>query len=116
MFLTSHVVQDMESLVDDVLFLQRGGLLRQWPLAEFRRGFRCFGFSCDGKTDDGETPLRADGVIESVDLHALKPCLYSFAEPEQLAAHLATHWPQVRLGDEQPLTLEDAFIGLTGKY
>ena len=110
-FLTSHVVQDMQSLVDEVLFLQRGGALLQLPLADFRRDFRCFGFQFDG-----DAPPRADAVIENVDLHGREPCLYTFAAPAQLADHLETHWPQVRLGAEQPLSLEDAFIGLTGKY
>ncbi|NBC47562.1 MAG: ATP-binding cassette domain-containing protein [Gammaproteobacteria bacterium] len=110
-FVTSHVVQDMEALVDEVIFLQRGGAVKQLPLVEFRRQFRCFGFRVDGNA-----PPQADGLIENVDLHGRAPCLYTFAEPAQLAAHLETHWPQVRLGDEQPLTLEDAFIGLTGKY
>ncbi|MBK1706607.1 ATP-binding cassette domain-containing protein [Halochromatium glycolicum] len=110
-FVTSHVVQDMESLVDEVIFLQRGGAVKQLPLADFRRQFRCFGFQVEG-----DAPPQADGLIENVDLHGREPVLYSFAAPERLAAHLATHWPQVRLGDEQALTLEDAFIGLTGKY
>jgi ABC-2 type transport system ATP-binding protein len=110
-FVTSHVVQDMESLVDEVIFLQRGGALRQLPLADFRRDFQCFGFRVEG----GSAP-QPDGLIENVDLHGRKPVLFTFADREHLEAHLATHWPQVRLGDEQPLSLEDAFIGLTGKY
>ncbi len=110
-FVTSHVVQDMESLVDDVIFLQRGGALMQMPLAEFRARFRSFGFRSEG----GEPP-RPDGVIEGVDLHGREHLLYSFATPERLAEHLARAWPGVRLGEERPMTLEDAFIGLTGKY
>jgi ABC-2 type transport system ATP-binding protein len=110
-FLTSHVVQDMETLVDEVLVLQRGGALMQMPLAELRARFRCFAFALD----QGESP-RPDGVIENVDLHGREPLLYSFADSETLAGHLARRWPQVRLGAERAMTLEDAFIGLTGKY
>jgi ABC-2 type transport system ATP-binding protein len=110
-FVTSHVVQDMESLVDEVIFLQRGGAVKQLRLADFRRQFRCFGFQVEGAA-----PPQPDGLIENVDLHGREPVLYSFAARERLADHLATHWPQVRLGDEHALTLEDAFIGLTGKY
>jgi ABC-2 type transport system ATP-binding protein len=110
-FVTSHVVQDMESLVDDVIFLRRGRAALQMPLGQFRERFRCFALALD----DGMPPV-ADDVIESVDLHGREPLLYSFASSEHLAEHLAEHWPQVRLGKEQPMTLEDAFIGLTGKY
>jgi len=111
LFVTSHVIQDMEALVDEVIFLQQGGAVKQLPLADFRRDFHCFSFHLDG-----HAMPRADAVIESVDPHGREPCLYTFAEPARLAAHLETHWPQVRLGDERRLTLEDAFVGLTGKY
>ncbi len=55
-------------------------------------------------------------MVENIDLHGGEPLLYSFATREQLAEHLREHWPHVRLGDERAMTLEDAFIGLTGKY
>lgn len=110
-FLTSHVVQDMESLVDEVIFLQRGGAVLQLPLADFRRDFRCFDFACSDAI-----PPAVDDLIRTVDLHARQPRLYTFAERGQVAAHLAAQWPGVTLGEEQPMTLEDAFIGLTGKY
>lgn len=109
-FLTSHVVQDMEALVDEVIVLQRGGELLQMPLADFRRDFRCFVFT---HTD---APPRPDALIRNLDLHGARPCLYSFAGREALAAHLDAHWPGVTLGEELAMTLEDAFIGLTGKY
>lgn len=110
-FVTSHVVQDMESLVDEVIFMQRGGTVLQMPLADFRRGFRCYGLQANGAE-----PPQPDAVIANVDLHGREPRLYAFAEPQPLRAHLAEHWPEARLGEEYPMTLEDAFIGLTGKY
>ncbi len=110
-FVTSHVVQDMEALVDDVVFLQRGGAVLQMPLADFRADFRCFGFELQG----GAAPA-PDSLIQNVDVHGREPLLYSFASRERLAEHLAEAWPEVRLGAERPMTLEDAFIGLTGKY
>lgn len=110
-FLTSHVVQDMESLVDEVIFMQRGGAVLHRPLADFRRDFRCFNFAYG----DAAPPV-SDDLICTVDIHGRQPRLYAFAEHEQVAAHLAEHWPEVTLGEEQTMTLEDAFIGLTGKY
>lgn len=110
-FVTSHIVQDMESLVDDVIFMHRGGAVLQRPLAEFRRRFRCFAFATDGAPAPGP-----DALIQSVDLHGRQPLLYAFAEGDQVAAHLEQTYPGVRLGEERSMTLEDAFIGLTGKY
>lgn len=110
-FVTSHVVQDMEALVDDVLFLQRGGDLLQMPLADFRRDFRCHAFEAPE-----DAALEPDEVVTNVDRHGLEPCLYSFADRPRLEAHLAARCPGARLGAERPMSLEDAFIGLTGKY
>jgi ABC-2 type transport system ATP-binding protein len=110
-FVTSHVVQDMESLVDEVIFLKRGGAVLQMPLSALRERFRCFRFELDAAP-----PPAPDDVIESIDLHGREHLLYSFASRERLADHLAARWPSVHLGDELPMTLEDAFIGLTGKY
>lgn len=111
-FVTSHVVQDMEQLVDDVMFLQRGGALMQMTLEDFRNDFRCYRFALE---PNAEVPVQ-DAFIANVDVFARQPCLYSFAPVDQLERHLAEHYPGVRLCDEVPMTLEDAFIGLTGKY
>jgi ABC-2 type transport system ATP-binding protein len=111
-FVTSHVVQDMEDLVDEVIFLQRGGEVVQMPLVDFRDRFRAYAFDM---ADSGPPPV-ADEMIINVDSLAHRRVLYSFAEPGQLADHLALVRPDLALGDEVPMTLEDAFIGLTGKY
>ncbi len=111
-FLTSHVVQDMEHLVDDVIFLQRGGEVLQMPLVRFRENFRCFSYQAD---DTVQLP-EDDPLIRGIDRYGRQPAIYSFEPREQLSAHLKQHWPGVTLGEELPMTLEDAFIGLTGKY
>lgn len=110
-FVTSHVVQDMECLVDEVIVLQRGGEILHMPLADFRRDFRCFAFA-----HADAAPPKPDALIRGLDTHASPPRLFAFAGRDQVAEHLAEHWPEVTLGEELPMTLEDAFIGLTGKY
>ncbi|MCB1754123.1 MAG: ABC transporter ATP-binding protein [Gammaproteobacteria bacterium] len=111
-FLTSHVVQDMENLVDDVVFLQRGGAVLQTPLADFRRDFRCYAVEGAGSE---LLPAVADEFC-TLDSRRGKPVIYSFASREELQARLQGERPGARLGEEIPMTLEDAFIGLTGKY
>jgi len=110
-FVTSHVVQDMEALVDDVIFLQRGGAVLQMPLQDFMRDFRRY----EIRLPSGSVP-QPDRLIRNVETHGRRPELYSFGDRAQLAAHLEEHWPDVELVDEHPMSLEDAFIGLTGKY
>ncbi len=111
-FITSHVVQDMEDLVDEVIFLQRGGKILQMPLDEFRTKFRCHSFEMEASS---KTPS-SDQLITNVDIHERRPVIYSFASKDQLSEHLSVHWPGVKLMHDIPMSLEDAFIGLTGKY
>ena len=111
-FVTSHVVQDMEELVDDVIFLQRGGEVLQMPLARFREQFRRFAYQA---AETAELP-EPDKLIRGIDHHGWQRSIYSFTPREQLSAHLAEQWPDLTLGEELPMSLEDAFIGLTGKY
>lgn len=111
-FVTSHVVQDMEQLVDDVIFLQRGGEVLQMPLTQFQADFRRYSYQAD---KDAEPPA-PDNLIRGVDRQGRQPAIYSFTPRETLSGHMEQHWPGVRLGEEIPMSLEDAFIGLTGKY
>jgi ABC-2 type transport system ATP-binding protein len=111
-FVTSHVVQDMEDLVDEVIFLQRGGTALQMPLARFREKFRRFVYKA-GETAALPVP---DELIRGIDHYGRQRFIYSFMPREQLSAHLLQNWPDVSLGEELPMSLEDAFIGLTGKY
>jgi ABC-2 type transport system ATP-binding protein len=111
-FVTSHVVQDMENLVDDVIFLQRGGAVLQMSLDDFQQKFRCYRYELKGSA---QAPT-ADDVITNVDKLGQQQVLYSFESPAKVSQHLERQHPGVTLGDEVPMTLEDAFIGLTGKY
>ena len=110
-FVTSHVVQDMEKLVDDVIFLQRGGEMMQMPLTQFTQGFHCYEF----RAPDGKEPKK-DSIIRNVDLVGNVPKLFAFEDQDTLQSHLDAAWPGVKLENELPMTLEDSFIGLTGKY
>ncbi|MTI17472.1 ABC transporter ATP-binding protein [Rhodobacteraceae bacterium RKSG542] len=110
-FVTSHVIQDMEKLVDDVIFLQRGGELIQMPLSCFSSNFRCF----EIKNVAG-VQFQKDNVIRNVDLVGQSPKLFSFGDREQVRAHMAHLYPNVAIGEQIDMSLEDAFIGLTGKY
>jgi len=71
-FMTSHIIQDLERLIDDCIILDYGKILVHKPVAEIMSDFRC-------------------GAAENPD-------------------------PYIRSRKPELLTLEDAFISLTGKY
>lgn len=110
---TSHVVQDMERLVDDIILLRRGGDTYQTSLAGFMDRFRHF-------------RLEPGGHIRAADLQGLfhnvedeadgAVSIYAFEDRDRVAARLADRQIPADTLSETRMTLEDAFIGYTGKY
>jgi len=109
---TSHIVQDLESLVDEIIFLERGGLATQVPMQAFMHEFKQFDMQkngCDGCPPKG-------GPIKNVE--ETNDCfqIFSFEDKQIVARHLAAQgFPSDAL-EQRPLSLEDAFIGFTGRY
>lgn len=111
-FLTSHVIQDMQGFVDQVLFLEQGGRMRSISLAEFTSNFRCFRLP---RHDQGQGPV-ASGVIKNVETHGDYWELFTFYDRGEVVRDLAHQ--QIDPAGLAPvvMNLEDAFIGYTGRY
>ena len=110
-FLTSHVIEDMDSLVDRVLFLRRGGAPLLTNLSAFKRDFCAFRLP---RFEGDEGCLEVGGALHNLERHADYWELFTF-EPEKLKAQLASQSVPGTL-TPQAMTLEDAFIGYTGRY
>lgn len=108
-FLTSHIIQDMEMLIDDCMIMDYGRLLLHRPVKEIMDNFHRFRFVTPADVD-----LSADKDIWNCERIGDKWELYSFLPSEEVEARLKP-W-QVGNVREEKLSLEDAFIGLTGKY
>ena len=111
-FLTSHVIEDMERLVDELVLLRAGGEARRMPLATFRDGFRCYVLPGAGRA----VPL-AGGVIHNVERAAGgRYEIFSFADAAEVTEALATSGVSPEGLAPQAMSLEDAFVGYTGRY
>lgn len=110
-FLTSHIIQDMERLIDDILIMDYNRVLYQGPLADFQRDFKGFFFETDRAFDLSDNPLAVN--LERLNNHCE---LYTYASEEQIVDLLRQHGVTPANFRREQLTLEDAFIGLTGKY
>lgn len=108
MFLTSHIIQDMEILIDDCMILDYGRMLLHKPTQDILQQFKRYRFASDhpaiAKCDELWNTEKVGNRWET----------YSFL-PQQEVAKLLEPYAVSELSAEQ-LTLEDAFIGLTGKY
>ena len=109
-FLTSHIIQDMEKLVDDCIVMDYGHILVQMPVGELLETFRRYTFTPDGARIPEVPEFYSTAVVGA------QAELYSFESPATVQGVLER--AGVPCGDLQAetLNLEDAFIGLTGKY
>jgi ABC-2 type transport system ATP-binding protein len=110
--LTSHIVQDLERLVDDVLIIDRGRVLVQMTLAEFRSGLRQYTFTAP----TGGVRIGKDDVILNHETVGRESRVWSFADLEAVRGRLADRGVAFEDLRDTPMSLEDAFLGLTGKY
>lgn len=108
-FLTSHIIQDMERLIDDCIIMDYGKILVQMPVEELLGKFRRYTtqVEADFKLKDTEGIYNPSVIRSSMEL-------FSMLSEEEVRARLAAQG--VGNLSVERVGLEDAFIGLTGKY
>lgn len=108
-FLTSHIIQDMERLIDDCIIMDYGKILVQMPVEELLGKFRRYTTQAeaDFKLQDTEGIYNPSVIRSSMELFSMLP-------EEEVKARLAAQG--VGNLSVERVGLEDAFIGLTGKY
>ncbi|MDO4164001.1 MAG: ABC transporter ATP-binding protein [Bacteroides sp.] len=111
-FLTSHIIQDMERLVDDCIIMDYGRILIQQPIQELLDTLHRYTCTLpDGcrEVDLGENFYHPAVIRNTLETH-------SFLSIQEVETRLkALQLPYSNLKCEN-VSLEDAFIGLTGKY
>ena len=110
-FLTSHIIQDMELLIDDCMILDYGRLLIHKPTREIMENFHRFRFSLA----DGQTPVQHESLWNAEKNNGQWE-VYSFESLEHVRQILESGGASIPDLKMESLSLEDAFIGLTGKY
>lgn len=117
-FLTSHIIQDMASFVDEVIFLASGGRLLTTSLEEFSRTFRCYRAPRNGSDSPAldKADLSGKGVMKNVEKHPDYWDVFSFADKAAVEQAIRELGWNIQVLEEVPMNLEDAFIGYTGRY
>jgi ABC-2 type transport system ATP-binding protein len=110
--LTSHIIQDLEGLIDDVVIYQRGRVLIDTEAARLTGGFRRFTFATDTEFADSFEEARQLRLEKGPKRSAICGFLDTETAREELNRRDVAA-DDLRL---EPLTLEDTFIALTGKY
>lgn len=111
-FTTSHIIQDMERLIDDVLIMDFNRVLAQRGVDDFMREFKQFYFEIENpKIDFSKEPFVVN--LEKVNN---KVELYTYESEEFVKSFLENNGIGYKGFTKVKMGLEDAFIGLTGKY
>lgn len=119
-FLTSHIIQDMERLVDDCIIMDYGRILLQCPVAQILSNFRIYRCQTD-EYRNGEALLQSlsqagGGKLYHPSLIRQNLEFGSFlsdAEVGQILRQEQIGYSQLR---SERVGLEDAFLSMTGKY
>ena len=111
-FMTSHIIQDLERLVDDCIILDYGRILTQMPVDRLLDQFGRYVFT----TTDDNVLMPADDRIINPGKIRNEVELYTFDGMDYVKEYLTANNISYRDLKRTPMSLEDAFIGLTGKY
>lgn len=108
-FLTSHIIQDMERLIDDCIIMDYGRILIQMPINDLLDKFRRYtGIVGEGFVPEFDANIYNPSLLRSsLEVHSMLPEADVIAQLSQAG---------VKDIKAERVTLEDAFIGLTGKY
>lgn len=111
-FTTSHIIQDMERLIDDVLILDFNRVLVQSSVSKFMNDFRRFDFELENE----QMELPKPSFIANIEKVKNKVELYTYSSENEIKKYVESYIGSVRNFTQVKMELEDAFIGLTGKY
>ena len=111
-FMTSHIIQDLERLIDDTIILDYGKILTQMPVDQLLRDFKCFTMETDQPL---EAIVGADGIIHPEKFTNTVE-FYTFQPEEAVRGQFDKLGIAYSGLARREMSLEDAFIGLTGKY
>lgn len=111
-FLTSHIIQDMERLIDDCIIMDYGRICVQMPVKELMEQLHtyCYNVPESYSQEEIEGFFRPSRVRNRIEIHSLLPQEKAIERLHQ------ANIPYENLHICQPANLEDAFIGITGKY
>jgi ABC-2 type transport system ATP-binding protein len=107
-FLTSHIIQDMEMLIDDCMIMDYGRILLHKPASYILDNFRRFRFVSEvQEIEKNEELWNPEKIGEEWEV-------FSFLLVQEVEKLLQPY--NISGLREEQISLEDAFIGLTGKY
>ncbi|PIS27971.1 MAG: ABC transporter ATP-binding protein [Candidatus Marinimicrobia bacterium CG08_land_8_20_14_0_20_45_22] len=110
--ITSHIIQDLEKIIDETLIIGRRKVLLQMSIREFMQTFHRYTF----QSARPDLFIEPDEIIRNYENIRNQSTIYSFGSADDCQKYLKNHGVEYSEFQEISMTLEEAFIGLTGKY
>lgn len=110
--ITSHIIQDLEQIIDDAIIIGRQKILLQMPIKKFLATFHQYNFDVSGSAPE----LKFDDTVVNWEHIKNHYTIYSFKDQMNVKNYLARKQIAAQNFHEESMNLEHAFIGLTGKY
>ena len=110
--LTSHVVQDLDKLIDQMIIIQEGKVLVEGRKDEFLETFHQY------RLPASEALVKIDvgGPVVSMERERSTMSVFGYCCVDEMTGYLAGLGVPIQEMAEVPMDFEDAFIGITGKY
>ena len=112
-FITSHIIQDLEDFIKDIVILDYRSVLLSSTVQDFKDNFKQFKFKTK---EQAKIQLEKNDHITNFERIKNRVIIYSFKTKDELEIHLMEKDIPFEDLQQVPMSLEDAFIGLTGKY
>lgn len=112
-FITSHIIQDLENLIDDCVILDYRGVLLSTTVNEIKENFKQYKFLVN---DESKNLIKKDDIVNNFEILKDKICLFTFSKKNEIEKYLELKNIKYKNLQEIPMSLEDAFVGITGKY
>lgn len=111
-FVTSHIIQDLEKLIDEVMILGYRNILLSMSFKDFLTEFKQFKF----EAVNDKLKLPVNDLIKNFEIIKNHATIFSFSTQTEIEDFLKSEQIEYKNMAEMPMSLEDAFIGITGKY
>lgn len=112
-FITSHIIQDLEDFVQDIVILDYRGVLLSATVGDFHANFKQFDFELENQQP---IVLEKSEIVSNYELFKNHGTIYSFKEQNEVEDYLKQKNITYKSISRKSMSLEDAFVGLTGKY
>lgn len=108
---TSHIMQDLEEIIDNFIILDKNKDILQLPIKEFMNTFNMYKIDKPSRylTQTDEKIINYEEFEEFMNI-------YSFKDEQAIILYLENENIKYEKINKIPMTFETAFMGYTGKY